>query len=331
MTQQGVEKTSKMLFQTEEEIFSKLVSSDHPFRKLNSLLNFTELALPFIECYSAVGAPGIPLEKGLKTLLVQFWEDYSDRQAEKAVQENIAVRWFCGFSLTEDTPDHSYFGKLRQRIGTKRLADLFNTVNTLLAKHGLFGNVFTFIDASTIITKTALWEERDQAIKDGEEKMNNVNVSRYAADTQAKFGAKSKTNFWFGYKLHEAVDMRYGLIKKLCITPANTPDYQAVKHICPDQGLVYMDKGYDYQEVDLVLQANGCSSAIIRKNNNTEKNHDLDSWHSKSRMPFESTFSKRRKRARYRGEVKVLFQYVAEAICLNLKKALRILPLNLTA
>ena len=81
----------KMLFQTEEEIFSKLVSSDHPFRKLNSLLNFTELALPFLECYSAVGAPGIPLEKGLKTLLVQFWEDYSDRQAEKAVQNRLLV------------------------------------------------------------------------------------------------------------------------------------------------------------------------------------------------------------------------------------------------
>jgi len=40
----------------------------------------------------------------------------------------------------------------------------------------LFGDVFKFIDASAIVTKTALWEERDRAIKEGEEKLNNKNV-----------------------------------------------------------------------------------------------------------------------------------------------------------
>jgi len=49
-------------------------------------------------------------------------------------------------------------------------------VNAVLDSLGLFGNVFTFIDASTIISKTALWEERDRALRDGAEKLNNKNV-----------------------------------------------------------------------------------------------------------------------------------------------------------
>jgi len=103
-------------------------------------------------------------------LLVQFWEDYSDREMEHAVRENMAVRWFCGFSLTHITPDHSYFGKLRDRVGTKHLADRFKEVGRILESKGLVGKTFSFIDASSIITKNALWKERDRAIADGEKR-----------------------------------------------------------------------------------------------------------------------------------------------------------------
>ena len=78
--------------------------------------------------YSTLGANGIDVEKGVRALLIQFWENYSDREMEKAIRENLAVRWFCGFSLSEETPDYSYFSKLRKRIGTKRITVLFKQV-----------------------------------------------------------------------------------------------------------------------------------------------------------------------------------------------------------
>ena len=121
-----------MAFVTEEEIFDKLVTENNAFRKIKELVNFTELTQPLRELYSDLGATGFDAEKGFKALVVQFWEDYSDREMENAVRENIAIRWFCGFGLTEDTPDHTYFCKLRQRIGTKRVADMFNEVNEIL-------------------------------------------------------------------------------------------------------------------------------------------------------------------------------------------------------
>src|SRR3990167_396183 len=245
---------------------------------------------------------------------------------EAAVRENLAIRWFVGFSLTEKTPDHSYFGKFRKRIGTQHLANIFNSTNDRLQKEGLFGNIFFFIDASTIITKTALWEERDKAIKDGHDKLNNLVIKNYAKDKEARWGAKSKKNIWFGYKRHTAVDMRYGLISKTTVTPANVLDYQVVEQICPEQGYAFMDKLYDTKKTDQKIKASGCSPGTIRKNNNRNKDPDLDRWRSAIRMSFEATFSKLPKRARYRGQTKVGFQNFGQSICFNLKKAIQYLP-----
>jgi len=321
------ERTAPMLLSTEEELFAHFVKAGHPFRKLAAVIDFPSIIDPLRTLYSDLGTTGIDMEKGFKSLLIQFWEDYSDREMEKALCENVAIRWFCGFGLVEKTPDHSYFSKLRNRIGKEKLADIFNAVNEELNQQGLFGNVFSFIDASTIISKTALWEERDKAIKDGEETLNNAVVAKYAADKDARWGAKSKHNIWFGYKRHNAVDMRHGLVKNTIVTPANVPDFKALHAICPEEHMVFMDKLYDCREAYEALAAHRCHAATIRKNNNKTKNNDLDRWRSSIRMPFEGTFSKLKKRARYRGILKVEFQNIFQALCHNLKKAVTVLPL----
>lgn len=325
--QQPSEKTGKLLLATEEELFNTIIDIAHPFRRLQDILDFETLIAPMRAAYSTLGTHGIDVERGVKALLIQFWENYSDREMEKAVRENLAIRWFCGFNLTEHTPDHTYFSKLRKRLGTKRIADLFKEVNATLESRGLFGNVFTFIDASSIITKTALWEERDRAIKGGEEKLNNTNVKNYAADKDARWGAKSKKNIWFGHKRHAAVDMRHGLIKKVAVTAANVPDFRAVESVAPKEGAVFMDKIYDTKATNRRLLCLGIYPATIRKKTNPFKNRELDRWRSAVRMPFEGTFSKMNKRARYRGHAKVTMQCFFEATTYNLKKAVRILAI----
>ena len=320
--------TIKMITTNEEDILEKMVAEDHPFRQLNKIINFADIASPYYGLYSEIGAKGIDILKGFKCLLVQYWEDYSDRQMERAIRENVAVKWFCGFELLEATPDHSYFGKLRQRLGAKNIADIFNRVNELLRDQGLFGDMFKFIDASAIVTKTALWKERDEAISDGLKKLDNAVVGKYAADKEARWGAKSKNKIWFGWKRHYSVDMRFGLIDKLAVTPANIPDFRVLKDICPRNQMVFMDKLYDTKKSDLILLANGCAAGTIRKNNNKNKNRGLDCWRSGVRMPFEGIFSKLRKRTRCRGKLKVLFENFGLAICHNLKKAVKILPME---
>lgn len=326
--QPKLDQSNKMFLGTEQDIFDTIVEKDHAFRKLDKVLDFSELIYPLRSLYSNTGAEGIAIEKGFKALLIQFWEDYSDREMERAVRENLAIRWFCGFHLTEETPDHTYFCKLRKRLGTKNIADTFNRINEILREKGLFGDVFKFIDASAIVSKTALWKERDKAIKSGEEKLNNRNVNKYAADKDARWGAKGKNKIWYGFKKHCNVDMRFGLIDKLTVTPANVLDFQVLGSIIQPNTMNFMDKLYDVKNSYLVLKANNCSSGIIKKNDNQSKDKDLDSWRSKTRMPFEGTFSKMRRRAKFRGQVKVTAQCFMEAICHNLKKALVALPLS---
>lgn len=326
--QNPTDKTSRLLLKTEEQLFNTIIDEKHPFRKLNQLIDFEAIISPLRDLYSDWGQKGIDINKGFRALLIQFWEDYSDRQMEKAIKENLAIRWFSGFGLCEATPDYSYFSKLRKRIGAERLSNIFKGINKELEIQGLFGNVFTFIDASAIVSKTALWEERDRAIKDGEEKLNNTNVKKYAADKDARWGAKSKKSIWFGFKRHQATDMRHGLVKEVTATPANVPDFRILKDICPDQGAVFTDKLYDCKEADQVIEMNGCHPATIRKNNNKKKNKDLDRWRSKVRMPFEGVFSRLKKRAKFRGLTKINFQCTFEAICHNLKKALTVIPIE---
>lgn len=330
MQKQNSNKTNSLiLFQTEQQVFDKMIGKDHPFRKLEEIIDFKKLVNPLRSLYSDLGQTGFDVSKGFKALVVQFWEDYSDRQMERALQENNAVKWFCGFGLLEDTPDYTYFCKLRKRIGAENLERIFNQINEILRKYGLFGDTFKFIDASAIITKTALWEERDKAIKEGEEKLNNTNVKNYASDKDARWGAKSKHKIWYGFKRHHVVDMRKGLIEKVLTTPANVLDFQVLDQICPQNCMTFMDKLYDVKSSYPILEKNNCHSGIIKKNNNKSKNRDLDKWISSMRMPHEGNFSKLRKRARYRGLTKVGFQCLFEAIAHNFKKAVSILPMEI--
>lgn len=307
---------------SEQEIMDKSIKDDHPFRKLNKLIDLDKISKSYRRLYSKTGTPGIPVTQAVRMLVIQFYENYSDRQMEQALEENLAVKWFCGFELGEDTPDHSFFGKFRERLGTDNLKEIFDLINEKLEKKGFIGSTFYFADASGIITKTALWEERDKAIEDGNEKLNNDNVKDYAKDQDARWGAKGKNKFWFGHKRHVVADMRQGIIVKTAVTPANVPDAQAFvdNDLCPDQGLVIEDKGYDTNSVKEEIKLKGCYSGVIEKNNRKTKNKDKDKFLSKLRMPFEGIFSKMPKRARYRGTNKVHFQVIAESIVHNLKR-----------
>jgi len=61
-------------------------------------------------------------------LLLQFIEDISDRELERYLHENNSAKLFCGFGLVEATPDFSLFTRVRKRIGTKRLSQMFANI-----------------------------------------------------------------------------------------------------------------------------------------------------------------------------------------------------------
>jgi len=299
-----------------------LVPKDHPYRHLDQILSFSELSAPYQNLYSIRGPKEKGVEFGLRALVLQFIEDLSDREMERYLQENNAGKWFCELALGEKSPDHSYFGDFRKRLGTTRLMAIFSQVRESLKHMGLIREVFTFVDASQLVSKLTTWDDRDKAIKAGLEKFNNETAPKVAADKQARFGCKGNNKFWYGYKEHVSVDMQSGLINKVAATSAEVTDAEGVSHVCPNGGAVFGDKGYCIDPAQRILKRKGCHDATIKKNNMKGKDRRKDGWLSAMRSPYERVFAHRNKRVRYRGLKKVQFQVGIRALTFNLKRVM---------
>lgn len=306
--------------QIEMVTLDSLVPANHIYRQFSKIWSFDFVEKTLRSCEKNNPYKGYGMLRLFKCLLLQFMENLSDRELEKFLQENNAAKWFCGFSLVDRTPNYSVFSKIRQRIGVKRLSKIFSCLRDQLKTQGLMNEVFSFVDASSLISKAQLWEERDKAIKQKYDKLNNEILPKVANDKQAKIGCKGKNKYWYGFKKHVSVDMQSGLINKVAITPANKSDAKGMKNICPDQGAIYADKAYCTKAARRTAAKKGCHLAAIKKNNMRGKNRDLDRWYSVIRSPYERVFSKQEKRVRYRGIEKNQFSAFMEAICFNLKR-----------
>ena len=251
-------------------------------------------------------------------------EDSSDREFERFIAENVAGKWFCGFSLLEKTPDFTTICKFRNLIGTKQMSRLFNEVKRQLQAQGHCAEVFTFIDSSALISKLSLWEERDKAIKEGYDKLNNEVLPEVSADPEAKIGAKNNHKFWYGFKKHVGVDMQSGMINRVAVTPANVMDADGAKHVMPRSGAALTDKGYIGAILEMLRR--GVHPMVILRNNMKHKNRDLDRWISGLRAPYEGTFSKQNKRVRYKGVVKNQGAEFMYAIAFNFRRLLVLNP-----
>ena len=331
-----------------------LIPQNHIYREFQSLWDLSLIKPELEKIEQNSDHKGYGIYRMFLCLLLQFVEDLSDRELEKFLMENTAAKWFCQFDLTARTPDHTAFCRAREKIGTNRLSKIFRQLRDQLKAQGYISEVFTFIDATHLISKATLWKERDEAIekkiktekalKKSAEKsaevaeklnkrtpteiiiaenlavLNNENIAYFAADKEARFGAKSKKKFWFGYKKHVSVDMQSGLINKVAITSAEVIDSKGFKNVTPKQGAAYADKGYCDKNVQIVAQANNLHLCAIKKNNMKGKNHDLDRYYSGIRAPYERVFSNSSKRTRYRGLVKNQFHAFMQTIAFNLKR-----------
>lgn len=314
--------------QVEMICLEDLVPENHNYRKFIKIWSFKSVEKKLKKIEKDNPHKGHGLLRLFKCLLLQFMENCSDRELERFIQENTAARWFCGFNLRDNTPDHTIFCQLRKKIGTKVLSDIFRDLKEQLQSQGLISEVFTFVDATHLISKANLWKERDKAISEKYEKLNNDNISKFSPDTQAKIGCKGKNKYWYGYKQHTSVDMQTGLINKVAITPANVPDANGYKHVCPSQGATYLDKGYCINPAPRIAKVKGVHLAAIQKNNMKSKNKDKDRWYSSLRSPYERVFSQRERRVRYRGVAKNQFAAFMQAICFNLKRLVVLNPPN---
>jgi transposase len=93
-----------------------LVPDDHFLKRLDSLVSFNFVRDITRDYYSHTGKPSIDPVVLVKMLLVGYLFDIrSERKLVEEISLNLAYRWYIGYDLDEEIPDHSIFSKARVR------------------------------------------------------------------------------------------------------------------------------------------------------------------------------------------------------------------------
>ncbi len=130
------------------------VPDNHMLRRIDRLVDLSDLRAHLGPYYSDVGRPSIDPELMMRMLIVGYcFGIRSERRLCEEVHLNLAYRWFCRLGLDGDVPDHSTFSK--NRHGRFRESDLlrklFETVVARCMKEGMVGGEAFAVDASIIV------------------------------------------------------------------------------------------------------------------------------------------------------------------------------------
>src|SRR5215210_4931831 len=115
-----------------------------------------KLALGFVrdwveECYAERGRPSIDPVVFFKLQLVMFFEGIrSERQLIETASLNLAHRWYLGYALDEDLPDHSSLTRIRQRLGVDLFQRFFEKIVDLCQEAGLVWGRELYVDATKV-------------------------------------------------------------------------------------------------------------------------------------------------------------------------------------
>ena len=116
----------------------------------------TKLELGFVrewarELYAERGRPSIDPVVFFKLQLIMFFEGIrSERRLIETANLNLAHRWYLGYALDEDLPDHSSLSRIRQRLGIDVFQRFFEQVVDLCQEAGLVWGRELYFDATKV-------------------------------------------------------------------------------------------------------------------------------------------------------------------------------------
>lgn len=95
-------------------VYENLISEDHILYRINKLINFSFVNKACSDlCSLDSGRPvkNTP-EMMFRSAIVQYLNDYSDRQMEQASKYDIITKWFIGLSIEDKSMCHRLRPKL---------------------------------------------------------------------------------------------------------------------------------------------------------------------------------------------------------------------------
>jgi transposase len=210
-----------------------LVPDDHILRRVDRVLDLSWLREEVADCYCPDnGRPSIDPEAALRLMLAGFFAGIvHDRKLMREAQVNLAMRWFAGYRLHEQLPDHSSLTRIRQRWGEERFKRIFQRIVAACRKAGLVDGETVHVDA-TLIRADVSWES---VIEDHAEQVLVENLGEDDGSSQRRRHPRAKKHSRTDpeatlatsshrrrmepcYKQHTAVDDKAGVIVDVAVT-----------------------------------------------------------------------------------------------------------------
>ena len=134
-----------------------LVPPDHFYRHLEAKLDLSFVREWTRELYAERGRPSIDPVVFFKLQLVMFFEGIrSERKLIETASLNLAHRWYLGYALDEDLPDHSSLTRIRQRLGIDVFQRFFEQIVDLCQEAGLVWGRELYVDATKVAANADL-------------------------------------------------------------------------------------------------------------------------------------------------------------------------------
>jgi len=276
-----------------------------------------------------MGAPAYPALMMFKALLLQRWYGLSDPALEEALKDRLSFRGFVNLPLSEAIPDHATLWRFREALDGKLCERLFLEIGRQIEACGFVLKQGTLIDASLVPAAVNAPKRPEDPLPPDESGRAASKLVKSEQDPDAAW-TKKDGKYYFGYKLHAAMDKQSRIIRRLLVTPANVNESEpADQLICGDEKIVYADKAYDSKERRRRLTLGGIKNGIMRRGHprrpltqaEVRRNQRL----AKHRGAIEPLFSLFKNvygfaRARYRGLARNTCAFTLAAIAINLKR-----------
>src|SRR5690242_10343728 len=128
-----------------------LVPADNFYRHLEAQLDLSFVREWTRALYAERGRPSIDPVVFFKLQLVMFFEGLrSERQLIATASLNLAHRWYLGYALDEDLPDHSSLTRIRQRLGVAVFERFFEQIVDRCQAAGLVWGRELYVDATKV-------------------------------------------------------------------------------------------------------------------------------------------------------------------------------------
>ena len=134
-----------------------LVPPDHSYRYLDAKLDLSFVRELVSDRYAAMGRPSIDPIVFFKLQLVMFFEGIrSERELVRVAADRLSIRWYLGYDLDEELPDHSSLTRIRQRYGLGVFRRFLEVIVEQCRAAGLVWGKELYFDATQVDANASL-------------------------------------------------------------------------------------------------------------------------------------------------------------------------------